>query len=365
MTEALVGGHAGQVLPDVDDVKLRCLRFEEWPALDRQTWTASTTPADAFDDPRPADHLQPASVLNYQQGYGRWLTFLADCGELDPNAVPIARVTRRLLWAYLLELRQRGNAPATIIGRFGALHMALRILAPDTDMAWIKRPRGRSVHTLLSKHRRRLLVPDSGVLAQWAYDVMATARQDIGASSNQVAFRNGLLLGLLAARARRIRAMAGLRVGQELVFCNGGFEIDLTEDLVKTKREDWFPLPGYLTSPMQLYLDVVRPRLLGGQQNDRLWISIKGTPLRQGSLQNMVLEYTKERFGTAFGPHRFRHAVATTSALRASDQPHLAAGVLNITSKVANRHYNRAMHVQASLAYEALLMRRMQELGIS
>lgn len=350
--------------PVPDEAKQRGLRFADWPVQDRETWLANTVPGDPFDDPRPADHLRLASLMRYQKSYGRWLTFLRDREALDPDTSPVARVTPRLIWRYLLELRQRGNAPATITGRFSGLHMALKILFPEVDMAWIMRPRGHSVTALVPKHRRSLFVPDSSVLVQWAQDVMTAAEQDLGTPSNQAAFRDGLLLGMLTARARRIRAMTALRVARELVFCNGGFEIDLTGDLVKTGRDDWFPLPAYLTRPMQLYLDVVRPALLGRQQSDRLWISVHGTPLVQSSLQVMIYRRTKKRFGVSFGPHRFRHAVATTAALRASDQPHLAASVLNITRDVADRHYNRARQVQSSLAYEQVLEQRRRALNV-
>ena len=348
-----------------DGDKLRCLRFAEWPALDREAWRANGTPGEPLDDPRPADGLSPVSLQKYQDGYSRWLTFLASRGALDPAMMPAGRVTRRLVWAYLRELHGRGNMPMTIIGRIAELHMALRILAPDVDMSWVKRPRGRTVYTMLVKRRRTLLVPDAFVLAQWARDVMAAAEKDLGEPRNQVAFRDGLLLGILASRARRIRSLTGLRVDHDLTFRNGCFEVDLEEDQVKTGRADWFPLPMHLTQPMRLYLDVVRPALLGHQRGNRLWISIKGTPLVQGSIQVMIQRRSKARFGIGFGPHRFRHAVATTAALRGSDQPHLAAGMLNISDDVERKHYNRARQIRSSLNHDALLEQRMRELGIN
>ena len=355
----LTGGQAC-----TDGAKLRCLRFAEWPTRDRDIWQVNGVPGEPWDDPRPADHLKPVSLEKYQRGYGRWLTFLAGRGALDPDAAPADRVTPRLVWTYVRDLHRRGNMPSTIIGRVGELHMAMRILAPDVDMAWIRRPRGRSIYATLVKRRRTLLVPDAFVLKRWARDIMAAAERDLDDPRNQAAFRDGLLIGMLASRARRIRSMTGLRSDQDLVFRDGGFEVELEENQVKTKCPDWFPVPAHLTRAVQLYLDVVRPALLGDRQSDRLWISVRGTPLVQMSIQVMVHRRTKKRFGIGFGPHRFRHAIATTAALRGSDQPHLGAAVLNISSSVADGHYNRARQIRSSLDHEALLEQRMQELGV-
>jgi hypothetical protein len=56
---------------------------------------------------------------------------------------------------------------------------------------------------------------------------------------------------------------------------------------------------------------------------------------------------SRQRFGESFGPHRFRHAIATTATLRDPDHPGLAVGVLGISGAVLEEHYNRAGQSQA------------------
>lgn len=63
--------------------------------------------------------------------------FLTDRGWLEPAQPPLARVARPRLRAYFRALRAAGNADWTIIGRFGELVMALKILAPGEDVSWV------------------------------------------------------------------------------------------------------------------------------------------------------------------------------------------------------------------------------------
>jgi integrase len=149
--------------------------------------------------------------------------------------------------------------------------------------------------------------------------------------------------------------MTLLRVGHELIFEDGCYHINLEVGQAKTPKPDRFALPEKLTPYMRHYLDGVRPALLDGQQHDALWISQLHTPLSSKGLQMMVFRRSKGRFDISFGPHRFRHAISTTAALRDPANPGLAAGVLNTSAAVIEKHYNRAGQVQAAATYAALM----------
>ena len=337
----------------------RCLPLDEWPALDRAAWELGCTPGDPFDDdPRHGAELRPASREKIRKGYGRWLHFLAEQGWLDPTAPPLARVTELRLWAYFQALRAAGNAPFTIIGRFAELRMALRILAPGADVSWVVRPGGRSIYARLRKTRKHRQVPDSGVLFKWALGIMDNADTAATPYERCRDFRDGLLLATLASRARRLRAMHGVSVGKQLVWRGGMFRIELEAELVKTKRSDHFDLPERLIPYLRRYLDEIRPALLDGRIDDALWINRRGTRLTEKAIGHIVHNRSKARFGAGFYPHGFRHALATTAALRCLEHPGLAAAVLGITTGIVERHYNRAGQIQGSRRLTALVERR-------
>lgn len=343
-----------------------CWPLWRWPSADRAAWALGCTPGDPFDDPRYADGLSAATLGKARKGYGRWLRFLAGRGWLDPDQAPVERVTRPLLRAYFRELRRSGNADATVIGRFHELTMALRILEPGCAVSWIRRPDGVSIYTLLPKRKRPMVVPDSGVLFDWGLAMMDEARQGRATSSltQLVAFRDGLLIAILAARGRRLRSMRLLRVGRELAWHGGRYRVELTPEQVKTGKPDRFDLPERLTPYVRHYLAVVRPALLQGQggTEEALWISAQGTPLSEVGIQTRLFRLTRRRFGAGFGPHRFRHAIGTTAALRDPGHPGLAAGLLGISAEVLEQHYNRAGQSLAASRYDELIEKRRREL---
>ena len=338
--------------------------MEQWPESDRTAWTSGCVPSDPFDDPRYGGTLRPASLAKTGHGYGRWLCFLESRGWLDPAVPAFGRVTRRRLRAYFHELRRAGNADYTIIGRFQELEMALKILAPGQDTSWVRRPDGVSIYALLPKAKRHLMIPDSGVLFEWGLGMMNGVDPAVARDTWRTTYRDGLLIAMLAARGRRRKPMAGLRIGKELVRSEDRYRIELTTEQVKTHKVDRFNLPERLTPYVQHYLDVIRPGLLKGGSYDDLWISRRGTPLTVAGLEARIFRLSLKRFGQWFGPHRFRHAIATTLALRDPGNPGMAAAMLGISAAVAEEHYKRRPgQIQASRTYAQLVEQRKRQLG--
>jgi hypothetical protein len=176
-------------------------------------------------------------------------------------------------------------------------------------------------------------------------------------------YRNGLLLALLATWGRRLRPTAALRSGHELVLKEDGhYRIELTADLVKTKQADGCDLWESLTPYIQHYLAVVRPALLGDASCDAFWVTRDGTKLSAKGIQERVLQLTRKRFGTGFGPHRFRHAIITCAHLHLADQPGIGAGLLGISPEVAEQSYCLAGQVLATNKLAHAIGRRTRRL---
>jgi hypothetical protein len=330
-------------------------RFDRWPEADRAAWIRDISPGDPFDDPHYGNTLAEETLKKTRKGYGRWLSFLASRGWFNPDEPALARVTRPRLRAYFRTLLKAGYASATIISLFSDLERALRILAPGNDVAWVRKPDGATIHSLLRKTQRVLVVPHSDVLFAWGLDMMDDAASQSLKSAHLTAYRDGLLIAVFAARGRRLRSMSLLRVDQELRRYEHLFRIQLTPGQVKTRKHDRFNLPAPLTPYVLRYLEVVRPALLRGRSCDAVWITKGGGKLSPSGIQARMLKLSKQRFGTAFGPHRFRHAIGTTAPLRDPANPGVAAGMLGISKEVLEWHYNRAGQSQATTAFAKLI----------
>jgi len=332
--------------------------FARWPANDQDLWIRNCTPGDPFDDPCYGADLSAATLQLAAKSYRFWLDFLDGMGWLDPQQEPLQRVTPQRLREYFRSIKRNGNADYTIIARFSGLTIAMKILAPGKEVGWIRKPFGPTIYAMLPKAKRSLIVPDSGIVFKWAIGIMTKANVDDEDRTGLCDYRDGLILALLACRARRLRSMALLRFGTELLREGNRYRIELTASQVKTKRRDVFVLPTELTSFIDRYLNEVRPILLGHNSHQELWISVRGHPLTHKSIQHLVHKRTLKRFGTGFGPHRCRHSIATTSALRASDCPGLAAAVLGISKGVVEASYNRAGQVAAALTLASIVQLR-------
>ncbi len=345
-----------------NDPRRRVLRRSEWPAIDDELFTRGCTPADVFDeDERPgADWAEP-TLKKVVGAYGRWLGFLAENGELDPAVHPAERVIAPRVRGYLARLREVGLSDYSIVGLFTDLRTALRVMAPERDFGWLTSPGGTSLRSRLPMKRRSFEVPSSFALYEWGVELMHNALELRGDVRRRVQYRDGLLIAIFAARARRHRAMAGLRLGHEVIRHGDVYRVILPPDLVKggKKQNKWdeFSLPVALTPYIERYLEVERRELLAGHAHDSFWVNWDGAPLGYRGIDKRIRWLSPKKFGFAFGPHRSRYSAATSAAIDAVQLPGIAAAMLNITGEVAERHYNRARQVDAAVKYHEAVAR--------
>jgi hypothetical protein len=110
--------------------------------MDQRLWQTGCIAGSPFEPGGHGARLRPDSLQKVTKGYGAWLSFLQAYGWLDDSQPPAERVTRPRLVAYFQAMQARGQAGYSILGRFGELRMAMKILAPERDTAWILRPNG-------------------------------------------------------------------------------------------------------------------------------------------------------------------------------------------------------------------------------
>ena len=332
-----------------------CVKPDAWPKADRSLWEAACRPASITEEGGEAAALRPDSRKKIVKGYGAWLSFLAARGWLVTEETPAQRATRARLAAYFAAMEALNRRPYSILGRFMELRMALKAMAPRVNTAWILAPNGLTIRQILDPAPRAMTIPDAKVLFQWGLKLMDSTKLEDPRRHGLVQFRDGLLIAMLAARGRRLRSMALLRLGQEFIRCGNGYRVELQPSQVKTGKSDSFDLPARLSSYIDIYLQTVRPALLRDHCHNALWVGIDGRPLEAKGIQEMVCKRSKTRFGIAFGPHRFRHSIATTVPLLAPEVPGLASPLLGISKDTVQAHYDRASQVMAVKLFQEML----------
>jgi integrase/recombinase XerD len=130
------------------------------------------------------------------------------------------------------------------------------------------------------------------------------------------AYRDGLMISLLALIPLRRRTLAALRIGKQLIKSGELWALDIPAEDVKTKRPIEFPISAELQGRVDLYLNQFRCRIFDAGTHDYLWASSRGRPMDDGTFYATVRRRTREALGFAVNPHRFRHAAATLWSTR-------------------------------------------------
>lgn len=333
--------------------------LEDWPEIDRRLWQAGLEPGDGFDGPNYAAGLAETTLINARKGYGRLLAVLAAAGELDPTEMPAARVTRARAKLYLRVLLAE-NSNNTIHARLWELQAALRVMQPEHNFGWLTV----WMHRLLPVRTREMAVLDSRVLVAWGEALMQEGLAHPRAPVRRTLYRNGLLIGILALFAPRLRSVASLRLGCQVVRDPGGaWKLMLRPEDVKNRRPLPYEVPAELGLCIDRYLAVERMELLEEQRHDWFWVGQGGARLNARGIDGMIRRASAERFGEPFGTHTFRRSLATTAAHAHPSNPGLAPAVLGVTEAVVDKHYNRAWQVDALAQFQVCLAAEREQIG--
>ncbi len=219
-------------------------------------------------------------VLNHSGGetavaYCEWLKLLASRIAPGRNLKPYVKA-RQIAAPHMKKVMNESPLPPPEIYRAGitAMEQAKR------DLAWLDAGKGK-LHVLY-----RLQFPD-------------------------VVYRNGLMIAFLALiplRATDVLAMTVTHVKRR----GKQYWVGVTNHKTAPGVINGRMLHEDLTPWMDLYLEVVRPALLGPNgRSDALWINFRGRPLKYQGLYRAFTTTIEDFTDEALNPHRVRHAAAT------------------------------------------------------
>jgi len=231
-------------------------------------------------------------------------------------------------------------------------------MLPEHDLAWLKSMKAR-LHSAAPLQRASGPVITSLQILQVGLSLMDQNKpSDQGhlTLSDAISYRDGLMIALLVFAPLRRRNLASLEIGRHVIGEGNNRYIVVPASETKTRTPIEFAIPELLLPDLDIYLRVVRPRLLKDTQCQALWISPRGTALRYGAFGDIISRHTLARLGTRLSPHDTRDAAATTWALFDPTKIGTATDLLSHTDgRTMQRHYNRAKGFEASRAYADLI----------
>ena len=171
---------------------------------------------------------------------------------------------------------------------------------------------------------------------------------------NELRFRDGLILALLATAPLRAKNFAGLRLGKHLQRLPEGWVITVAGDETKNGQSLDFSLPDALMLPLDRYTEIHRPRLLQGKNHDFLWVNLSGNPIKANKLGQLVSRITLRELDKRLTPHRFRDCAATTIATVSPELAPIIQEILgHTTAHTAEQYYNKASVMEAGRRHAA------------
>jgi integrase len=177
---------------------------------------------------------------------------------------------------------------------------------------------------------------------------------------SQLAYRDGLMIALLALRPLRLRNLTALTLGESLRRQGNGWWIVLSEEATKNRQPLELPFPDRLVLALEGYLDRVRPLLLEGRIDQgplqALWISLRATAMSPASVYEQITMRTAQAFGYPINPHLFCDCAATSMALADPSLVRAGAPLLGHASfATTERHYNLARAADAARGHQTVV----------
>jgi integrase/recombinase XerD len=274
--------------------------------------------------------LAPRSIEAYKRDLDDFARFVAQRGASRP-----AQVTRSSVTLYLVALRRRGRAPATVKRRAAAVRSFYKFLLredalaqdPTLDLASPRLPRRLPKVLTVEEVERLLAAPDL---------------------STPQGVRDRAMLELLYGSGLRVSEVVALNLG----------DVDLSVELVrclgKGSKERLVPVGSHAVRALRAYQQTARPALAGGRVPSALFINRRGGRLtRQGCWKLLRGHARRAGITRPLSPHVLRHSFATHLLERGADLRavqemlgHASLGTTQIYTHVA-RDRLRAVYAQA------------------
>jgi integrase len=304
-----------------------------------------------------------------------FLNWFVISGRYRPDLPVVAQVTKEVVELYYLELEKADLSFNTRARRLNGLYAALRLLDPPAKKwLWLQKA-AKECETYADETR---LVPreqpTSKDLVGVAVELFRRSEQDVHSDVERaVLFRDGVLVLFLAVTGIRRHSLAVMEIGVNLKVQGDDWTAEWPASQMKGgRRAVQRLLPPLLMSPLLQYLEKHSPVLLSRAASPMcdaqaaVWLSDRGTRLSEAAIYKRVCKCTEEVLNVRIGPHRFRHAGATTLAVLHPEEVALATPWLtHLSPRSASKSYILAEDLEASRRFARAVLGEHSERGKS
>jgi integrase/recombinase XerD len=192
-------------------------------------------------------------------------------------------------------------------------------------------------------------------------DLMAEAENESTGLRRFKAYRDGLMIALLASRPLRLRNLTGLILNRTLVQRRALWWIQIPAAETKTKEPIELPWPEVLAPHLETYLADYRAAIAAlrgtSTASDALWLSMHSSPMTDNAIYIRIVARTRAGLGQPVNPHLFRDCAATSVAIEDPAHVGIASRLLgHRTRSTTERYYNQASSIEASRLMQNYLL---------
>lgn len=233
---------------------------------------------------RYSDH----TIGAYQSDLTQLLAYLSDEG-----ISAWAEVGRDRVLAYILYLKDREYAPSTVARKVAAAKSFFRFALAEGELqgdpaAAVESPR-------VDRHPPRPLSTTE----------VARLLAEPARANTPKAVRDRALLELLYATGMRVSEVV------EVKLDDVDLQVGTVRCLGRGGRERVLPLDDHTLNVLRIYIKRGRPRLVGGRDESRLFVNLRGQPLTRQGLWLIFKEYVEAAgLRGEISPHTLRHSFA-------------------------------------------------------
>ena len=331
--------------------------LDQWPAPDRRAWDRAIQSGGVLDDKGPASHWAQATRQTNLNSYGRWLAFLANRyhdllrDELEARCTPIT------LEQYVLQLGAT-TAPKSVSSSIIGLTRMVQVMAPYHDWSWLQRVSNKlKARARPSRDKRARILPPDHIIRK-CRTALNVCQKDPPSRKNSARSRNVLMLAILAACPIRLKNMAQLQLGKDLVRRDTTWHISLAARTVKNQQFTELEIPELLTCFIDRYISEIRPWILGDRANNHVWLNAFGNSMKEHAIYLKIVEISERLFGRPINPHLLRDCAATFLMMESSDAAWASQGLLGHSSaRTTQKFYVQAQQLEASRRINTLLLK--------
>lgn len=260
------------------------------------------------------------TIISYRQDLGYYLDFIAKL-----NIEALSKITKNEIINFMLSQKDKGISANSISRRLAAIRMFHRFLCRERILK-------ADPTSLIDSPRLWKRVPDTLSLNEVEKLISQPGSRD------EQGIRDKAVLEVLYATGMRVSEAVNLRVD------NVNLEVGFLRCVGKGDKERVIPLGKKAMQAVKRYLEAGRPRLLGKNESEFLFLSRFGRKISRQSLWKLIKRYAREaRLKKSIKPHMLRHSFATHLLERGADLRSVQEmlGHSNISTTQIYTHINK------------------------